>query len=418
MYQTVRGMRDFLPEKMKVKQFIEDTCRKAFEKYGFSPLQTPVVEEYATLSTKAGAGEEIKREIYYFKDQGERELGLRFDLTVPLARVVASNPELAKPFKRYQIGTVYRYDRPQAGRYREFTQADIDTVGTDSILADFECIAITAEIMQKLELNFFIRINNRILLEDIAGLAGIPEKMIPEAFRSIDKLDKIDWQGVEKELLEKKIDKKILSFIKDNDLADIEKMFKESKIESKGLNELKQLLELLKEQKLEKFIKIDLSLARGLEYYTGNVFEVMAESQWTVCAGGRYDNLVKALGGRETPAVGISFGVDRLTDILFEKKETESIAKIYLIPVNKELALNALSIAQKIRELEINVEMDLTGKGISKNLTYASKKKIPFTVIIGEDELKNNEIKLKNMKTGKESAVKLNELSKLKELIV
>src|SRR3989344_3613009 len=173
-YQTVRGMRDFLPEQAKKKQFIEDTCRRIFERYGFEPLQSPVLEDFALLSAKGSGGEAIKEEIYYFKDKGDRELGMRYDLTVPLCRIVATNPQLQRPFKRYCIGTVYRYDRPQAKRYREFTQADVDIVGPKTALADFECLQVAADVMRWLGLEFKIKINNRMLLEELTQKCGVP----------------------------------------------------------------------------------------------------------------------------------------------------------------------------------------------------------------------------------------------------
>jgi histidyl-tRNA synthetase len=417
MFQTVRGMRDFLPEKKEKKDFIENSMKAVFEKYGFKPLQTPVVEDYRLLDSKGQAGQEIKKEIYYFKDQADRELGLRFDLTVPLSRVVASNPNLSKPFKRYQIARVYRYDRPQAGRYREFTQADVDTIGSDSLVCDFECIAIAVEVMQRLGFkNFYVRINDRQLLEDIAKASGVSQGEVVDAFRTIDKLDKIDWSGVEEEMKEKKIDTKILGYIKKNDLKDIEKIFKEKKMESKGLANVKELLSLVKAQGLEKFVKVDLSLARGLEYYTGMVFEVMCEGgKSSTAGGGRFDKLVEALGGAKTPAVGISFGVDRILDLLDEKLKLENKTKLFLIPVGKELAGEVLSLAQRLRGEGVNVEMDLMERGISKNMNYANKQGFPFIAVIGENELKAKEFKLKEMKTGREEKFKFSETNKLKK---
>src|SRR3989344_5611132 len=189
-FQTVRGMRDFLPADCRKKKQVEAVCREVFASFGFEPLQTPVVEPFELLSAKGSAGEAIKDEVYWFKDKGDREVGLRFDLTVPLGRVVASNPQLPKPFKRYQIGTVYRYDRPQAKRYREFTQADVDILGTGSMLAEFECIAIASEIMQELNLNFYITLNSRPLLEEIAKACSVKPEQMKDCFRCLDKLDK------------------------------------------------------------------------------------------------------------------------------------------------------------------------------------------------------------------------------------
>ncbi|MDO8627642.1 MAG: histidine--tRNA ligase [Candidatus Diapherotrites archaeon] len=409
--KTPRGMRDFLPEQAKKKQFLQDLIRQEFERFGFEPLETPVVEEYSTLSGKAG--EAIKQEIYYFKDQSDRELGLRFDLTVPLARVVASNPSMPKPFKRYQIGTVYRYDKPQAQRYREFTQADIDIIGPNSVYVDFEILQCALNIMKKLGTEFYIRLNNRVLLEEIAKASGIPQEKVVDAFRSIDKLDKIGWEGVEKEFEQKKIPGKMLDLVKENDLKKVEKLLKSSE----NLKALQELLELF--GKDSKFVKIDLSLARGLEYYTGNVFEVIVSSgKWTVAAGGRYDNLVSVFGGPKTPGIGISFGVDRLLDVLDSegKLSVQSKTKFFFLPVGEKVLQKSLQLAQEIRELGINCEIDLMQRGISKNLDYAFKKGIPFVLIFGDNEEKEKILTLRDMKTGKQDKIKLSEIEKLGKL--
>ncbi len=410
-FQTVRGMRDFLPEQAVKKQFIEDLCRQVFERYGFLPLETPVVEEFKLLAKKGSGGEAIKDEIYYFKDKSERELGLRFDLTVPLARIIALNPQLPKPFKRYQIADVYRYDRPGASRYRKFTQADIDIVGSSSMLADFECIAASIEILQKLELKFKVRISNRNLLEEIAVCCGVEKENVKECFRCIDKLDKIGKEGVASELKEKGIASKILDTIEKNNIADVVKQVKKKE----GLGELKELMALLKKAGLDKFVKIDLSLARGLEYYTGNVFEIAIANGPSVGGGGRYDNLVASYGGQQTPAVGISLGIDRLLDTLQNKLNPQAGAKIFVVAVGKEMQEQALELVQKIRALEINASMDLNSRGISKNLDYANKLGIPFVAILGEKEAKKKEFSLKNMKSGKEQKVKIAGLKKLKD---
>ncbi|MDD5163115.1 MAG: histidine--tRNA ligase [Candidatus ainarchaeum sp.] len=411
-FQTVRGMRDFLPEQAKKKQAIEDLIRKEFEAYGFEPLETPIVEDFGLLAAKGSAGEAIKEEIYYFKDKSERELGLRFDLTVPLARVIASNPQLAKPFKRYQIGPVYRYDRPGAKRYRSFTQADIDTVGSASVLADFECIAIACNIMKKLGLKFFIRVSNKALLEQIGLACGIKNEQLADCFRSIDKFEKIGKEGVAKELEEKGISTKILEIIKENDLKKIEKIIKDKK----GLNELKELFDYSEKAGILKFVKFDASLARGLEYYTGNVFEVSCE-EISVGGGGRYDRLIETYGGPSTPAVGISFGIDRLIDCLEGKEIAVQKTQLLVIPIGEEAAKESLKIAKELRSAGLNIENDLMQRNLQKNMDYANKKKIPFVAIIGENELKQGELLLKNMQSGKQEKIRLKELSKLAEKI-
>lgn len=413
-FQTVRGMRDFLPQEMVKKQALEDLARKTFELFGFQPMQTPVLEDFELLSKKGSGGEAIKEEIYYFKDKSDREIGLRFDLTVPLARVIASNPQLAKPFKRYQIERVYRYDRPGAQRYREFTQADADIIGVSSILADFECIAMAISFFEKLGLNFFIKLNNKKLLEEIAISCGIEQSDVKSCLRSIDKLDKIGWNGVEQELKNKKFSTKILQVLKENDLKKIEKNLKEQN----GLIELNELLYLLEKENLKKFVKIDLSMARGLEYYTGNVFEVIAEGKFSCAGGGRYDKLIETYYGQPTPAIGISFGIDRILDVLDERQKLsiENMTKLYIIPVNGIGKEKALEIAQKARKMEINTEIDLMQRNISKSLDYANKQKISYTILIGENEINSEELTIKEMKTGKQSKIKFTKLEKLKEI--
>ncbi len=412
--QTVRGMRDLPPNRTWKWLSLRDTITEVFERYGFEPLQTPMVEYFEVLSKKGAGGDLIKEEIYYFKDKSGRELGLRFDLTIPLARFVAKNKDLPKPFKRYTIDRVYRYDKPQAQRYREFMQADIDIVGSGSVYADFEILAATIEVMKKLEAKFFIKINNQKLLEEIALSCGVQKAKTGTCLRCIDKLDKIGAKGVKEELKNNKIPTGLVDLLRKNDLPSIEKMLKDKT----GLQELNKLLELLKRRGLDKYVKVDLCLARGLDYYTGNVFEVVAEgTESNVGGGGRYDKLIGLFSGQETPAVGISFGMDRLLELLEDKlpKAKGGGAKVFVVAVGKEMQPAALDLTQKIRALGIKASMDLNERGISKNLDYANKLGIPFVAILGEKELKAKEFTLKEMKTGKENKVKTVDLKKLKD---
>jgi len=409
-FQTVRGMRDFLPEKAQKKQFLEDLARKTFEKYGFRPMQTPVVEDFALLARKGSGGEAIKEEIYYFKDKSERELGLRFDLTVPLARVVASNQQLPKQFKRYQIGRVYRYDRPGEKRYREFTQSDADITGVKSVFADFELVALAIEFFSELNVDFYIRINSRKLLEAIAKENNVSQDQMKECFRSLDKLEKIGEEEVKKELEGKNISTEIVSILKKNDFDGLSAKIRESE----GYKDVKELFSLLEENGLAKKTKIDLSLARGLEYYTGNVFEI--ECDGISCgAGGRYDNLIESYGGTPTPAIGISFGIDRLLDVVEEKLGVENPVKFFVIPIGKTQK-ECIKIVQEMRRLGLNTDIDLVGRGISKNLEYASKQGIKFAMIAGEDELNKKELAVKNLETGEQKTIKLDDLKELWDL--
>ena len=415
MLQTIRGMRDLEPQLARKKNFVLGICKSVFEKYGFKPIETPAVEYLELLTKKGSAGAEIEKEIYAFEDKSNRKLGLRFDLTVPLARYVASNPTLRLPFKRYQIGSVYRYDRPQEKRYSEFTQADIDIVGTESILAEFEIIAVVIETCQKIGLkNFYVKINSRKLLEEIAKCCNIPNDKIKECFRCIDKLDKIGWEGVQKELQAYGLDTKICEIVKNNNFESTIKMIEKGKGNSECIKELKELFELLKKFSLDKYVKLDLSLARGLEYYTGIVFEIVADGP-SIGGGGRYDKLIGTYGSKDVPAVGISFGIDRVIDNMQKDFGTES--KIFIIPANENVRIQSLEFVQELRENNIASEIDLMDRNISKNLDYANKEGIPFVIVLGDKELKEKKFSLKDMKTGKETLLKLDEIGKLKEII-
>ena len=411
-FQAVRGMRDLLPEQAKKKQAIEDRIRKEFEAYGFEPIETPVIESLELLTAKGGAGEAIKDEIYYFKDKSDRDLGLRFDLTVPLARIILNNPQLPKPFKRYQIGKVYRYDKPGANRYREFTQADVDIVGSASIMADYEIIALAYKVMKDLSFNFSIRVANKELLEQACLASGVKKEQLKECMRSLDKLDKVSEKGVREELTEKNIPTKILDVIKQNNLEKIGALVKEKK----GFTDLKELLEYCKKGGLGEYVKFDASLARGLEYYTGNVFEIVSAKGPSVGGGGRYDNLIELYGGPKTPAVGISFGVDRLLD-LREREVGPQLTQLMVVPIGLEAGKESLEVGRKLRAMGLNVENDLMQRSLQKNFEYANKKRIPFVAIIGENELKSGTITIKNLGTGKQEVIKLKELEKIKELI-
>ncbi len=410
-------MRDFLPEKARKKKFIEETCKRIFELYGFEPLETPIVEELSLLTKKGSAGAEIEQELYTFEDKAGRALGLRFDLTVPLARVIASNKQLAMPFKRYQIGRVYRYDRPQAKRYREFTQADVDIIGVSSVLAELELIALSRDIVKALGIQAYLTINSRELLESLALASSVKKEQLTECFRAIDKAEKFGWSAVEKELEEKGISTELLGIVKQNDLNAAEEKIKERKLSTKGLEEIKKLMGYLKAQQLSEFVKVDLALARGLDYYTGIVMEIKIAGGPSIGGGGRYDKLIGLYGGRELAATGISFGVDRILDTIEDKLPGETKTKVFVIAVNKELTMQALELTQNIRKLGINAELDLMQRNISKNLEYANKRGIPYAIILGPRELQAKQFKLRNMESGEERLIGLDELEKLKEIL-
>ncbi len=415
-FKTPRGTRDIKPEEMIRYEYVLSIIKKVFEKYGFDPFDTPAFEEWALLSAKSGGGEEIKKEIYYFKDKSDRELGLRFDLTVPLCRFVASNPDLPKPFKRYQIGKVWRYDKPGALRWREFLQADCDIVGSESMEAEAEWLRAICEIFSALGFkDFVIRINNRKITEDFVKALGINN--VIDVFRSIDKLEKIGEKTVEKELMEKGIPnaarKRILEFVQ---LKDIDKVKKQ--LSSGGISELEKILTLLPDYK--KNMQVDMSLVRGLEYYTGPVFEISVGAGISLGGGGRYDNLIETFGGKPTPATGISIGVDRLVAVMEEKKMfslPKTSCKVFVVSVNEKVKAGVLNIVNTLRKIGVSSEFDIMDRSLSKQLSYVNSREIPFVLVIGEKEIESGKARLRNMKSGKECEVWLDKMEDLKELI-
>ncbi len=411
-YQTPRGTRDFLPEDALKRQFVLDKARRIFELWGFDPLETPAFEEWKLLSAKSGGGEAIKEEVYYFKDKSERELGLRFDLTVPTCRVVASNPNIPKPFRRYQIGSVWRYDRPGAGRWREFMQCDADIFGSQNEEADALVIAVACNCLYELGLkDFKVRINNRKLIEKIVLSFGIENEKVIDVFRSIDKLEKIGEKEVLNELINKGFDsalmKKLLKFLSDG-LDSLGPDYKEDK---ESLNKIKSVLE---DFGYGKNVEIDISLVRGLEYYTGPVFEFVLKDLKgiTIAAGGRYDNLVELYGGKPTPAVGSSLGIDRIIYAMEERKlfkELRTNTKIFIVSIGDSLKVErqVKRLSNSLRNIEISNEFDLMQRSLTKQLDYINSKKIPYAIIVGEKELEKNVVKFKNMETGEESDISI-----------
>jgi histidyl-tRNA synthetase len=419
MIQTVKGTRDFLPEEAIIRQKVVDIMKKVFERFGFQPLETPALESWEVLSAKGAGGEEILKETYNFEDLGGRRVALRYDLTVPLSRVIAMNPNLPLPFKRYQIQNVWRYGDVAKDRFREFLQADIDTVGSDSMLADAEIIACVISTLTELGFKkFTVRLNNRKILSALVKYVGVPEEKVMDVFRIIDKLIKIGEDGVEKELIEKGISKetskKILEFIKikgESALERAEKLVKEKQ----GIEELKQIISYLKSMKVEPKFEIDLSLARGLDYYTGPIFEVFAgEDIGSLAGGGRFDKMIGLFLGRDIPATGISFGIERLIEVMKEREMIEtkkSNVNVSVVATTDEVREQVLEIVQDLRKKNINADIDLRSRRLSKQLEYADSMKIPFVIIVGKKELEKDSVKIRDMKTGKEKVVKIKSIA-------
>jgi histidyl-tRNA synthetase len=406
--QLPRGMRDFPPEEKILRDETISVLKGIFELYGFSPLETPVVERWEVLSAKYSGGEEILKETFKLTDQGGRQLGLRYDLTVPLARFVGMNPTIKRPFKRYQIGTVYRDGPIKKGRTREFYQCDADIVGSSSPLADAECVQLALDVFEKLGIDVEVKINNRKVLYELAQAAEIPEELTEAAILSLDKLEKIGPDGVLREMIERGIARvsaeRFLLGAQD----------REALKKGEGYRELEPVLSALQDPR----VVWTPSLARGLSYYTGTIYEVYAKNSsvtGSLAAGGRYDNMIgQFLGGSEKiPAVGISFGLEPILEVLKEKHPNrimrKTVTQVYVIPF-KTLLAEGRAICQQLRRAGIKTDMDFSAKGISDGLKYANAYEIPFVVIVGPDEVAAGKVKLRDMRSGEEKLLTVDEV--------
>lgn len=404
MLQTLKGFRDFLPEKMVIRNEAIRRLRAVFEKYGFDELQTPALEYAEVLTGKYGA--EAEKLMYLFRDPGDREVGLRYDLTVPFARAIANNPDLPKPFKRYQIQPAYRAENTQKGRYREFYQCDVDIAGSLSPLADAEIIAVVNDALSALGFeNFKIRVNSRQVLFSIMEKAGIEQPKWLTVIQSIDKLDKKSRGEVEQELEQKNIDS-----------GQISSIF-EAISKAKPDSFLTQTLSFAKQLGVNDKISFDPTLARGLDYYTGPIFESVVEEPkiGSLTGGGRYDGLLKTLGGPDLPATGTTIGLDRVCDVIEElnlwPNLPKTASKVLVAIFNQDLAQETLKIASELRKNGINTEVyPLDNEKMEKQLKYADQKGIPYVVIIGPDEASKGIVQLKNMASGEQNKVELSNL--------
>jgi len=415
-----KGTRDFPPEEKIVRQKVVETLRGIFELYGYSPLETPIIERFDVLSSKYAGGAEILKETFSFKDNADRELGLRYDLTVPMCRYVGMNPTLKMPFKRYEIGQVYRNGPIKLGRYREFWQCDVDIVGCRDVVADAEMIKIADDVFTKLGFEAVTEFNSRKILEGILDYAGIKEKEKRDAAMvAIDKLKKIGADEVKKEMLqsieEEQADRvlKAIGISGKDAVAKLQKIIT-SDIGKEGVEEIKTIIDYLKAMNV-KSASFEPSLARGLAYYTGPVFEVYlkgSEIKSAAAGGGRYDKMIGEFigGGKEYPATGISFGLEVITEALKlgNKVYEKSVTKVFVIPIGT--LKESLKAVQKLRSAGISADIDMLGRGPSKNLAYADSMAIPYVIFIGEDELKQKKVKLKDMKRGDESLIGIDEV--------
>ncbi|MBS5858129.1 MAG: histidine--tRNA ligase [Clostridia bacterium] len=430
--RTLAGFMELLPNEQILFNQIKETIEKTYKKFGFLPIDTPVVELAEILLAKAGG--ETEKQIYRFQ-KGDTDLALRFDLTVPLAKYVAKNyGNLSFPFRRYQIGKVYRGERAQKGRYREFYQCDIDIIGDGELglINDAEIPSIIYTIFRDLGFkDFTIRINNRRILNGIFESINQKENS-EEILRIIDKIEKIGKNSVIEEfekigLNEEQI-QKIIDFIEiqgtsDEKIEKLEGLGIQNEIFNQGIRELKTVIENVRLFGVpEENFNVDLTIARGLDYYTGTVYETFLNEYrelGSVCSGGRYENLAEYYTNKNLPGVGVSIGLTRLFSKLNElniiKADKKSVAEILIIPMVEDLK-EPIKLATKLRNAGINTEIYLNEKKIKAKFKYADKLEIPYVIVIGEDEIKENVVTIKNMKTGEEVKASNNEIDIIKKI--
>ena len=425
-----KGTRDFGQVEMARRNYIFDTIKSVFMLYGFQQIETPAMENLSTLLGKYG--EEGDKLLFRIQNSGEKanlapEKGLRYDLTVPFARyVVQHREELSFPFKRFQIQPVWRADRPQKGRYREFYQCDVDVIGSNSLIGEAELIQIVEEVYRRLGIRVCLHINNRKILAGIAEVIGAPDKII-DITVAIDKLDKIGVDAVNAELKERGLSDEAvralqpilhLSGTTAEKLTALHTILANSEIGLKGVEETEQVFDLLSTVNCQLSIELDLCLARGLNYYTGAIFEVKAlDAQiGSITGGGRYDNLTGIFGLPDVSGVGISFGADRIYDVLTEldlfPKELQSTTQVLFAAFGKEELNYALRWAKALRAEGIAVEVYPEPAKMKKQMAFADSKRIPFVAIVGGDEMAQNKVMLKEMSSGNQQLVDLPELVK------
>ena len=413
--KILKGTRDFGHEDMAKRNFVRKTVEEVFKLYGYDAIETPVIEYAETILGKYG--EEGDKLTYHFEDHGGRHVALRYDQTVPFARYYASNyGALTTPYKRYEINRVWRADKPQKGRYREFYQCDVDIIGTESILAEVELAEIIFTSLKNLGINdFTIKINDRQLMDSVLDKANIDVEKRILVIRLIDKLDKIGTDKVvagfaEIGLSEEQINS--ISPLLNNEGTNLDKL---NKFKEYNTSLIKEFLEHIKDTELSKHICFDISLARGLDYYTGLIFETVIPETGlgSVAGGGRYANLCGSFSKQKFSGVGIALGFDRLVDAMESLdlfKDTKTNAKVLVINFSSDLTSEVTKIASKLRENNINTELYFEPDKLGKQFKYAEKRGIPFVVIVGPDEIKNNLYELKNMSTGESDKLSFDKL--------
>lgn len=418
-YQNVRGTQDYLPEQEVTRRAIRRTLEDTFMAYGCKPIETPILNYTELMTSKYAGGAEILQEMYILTDRGERDLALRYDLTIPFAKVVAMNPSITMPFKRYEIGKVFRDGPIKAGRFREFTQCDVDIVGVASQAAEAELMMMAIDAFDKLNLQMNIQYNNRKLLVGLLQLFEVEQQQMNQVILILDKIEKIDQKTMLSELKELGISgngvTKIKQFLEARpqiNMAYFNEFANKNIILQQGIQELLELTAYLNALGLSEKCTFNPFLARGLEIYTGTIYEIFLADgtiRSSIGSGGRYDQAIGGLLGSEEQSyatVGISFGLDVIytaLEVIGKIEQNAPIVDIYIIPLGTEKA--ALKLAAVLRQQEYKVEVELSGKKVKKAMEKANRENTPKVIVLGEDEVTQNMYKIKNMQSGKEEFI-------------
>ena len=418
--RNIKGTNDYLPKEQILRNKIINKLSNVFEKYGYLPLETSILCYYDLLASKYAGGAEILKEVYTLEDQGKRKLGLRYDLTVPFSKVIAANKDISLPFKRYEIGKVFRDGPVKLGRNREFYQCDVDVCGIDGRLIEAELLTMAIKGYKELGIDVYIEWNNRKLLSGLINECNIPEEITSRVILSVDKLAKIGEDGVREELKEYDIDNtkldKLFSYFKLN-IDELKEQFNntDNLLLQEGLNEVIELSSYIEKLGLNECIFTPY-LARGLEIYTGVVWEVFDKKKRitsSIGAGGRYDKIITNFinNGNSYPAIGMTFGLAPIYEILnMENDNKDSLYDLLIIPMNTNI--ESLNLANILRENGVKVIIEMKKK-LNKSLDWANRNNIPYVIILGEDEINTGKIKIKNMKESSNIEVDLNDIEKI-----
>lgn len=425
---NVKGGYDFLPQEEKIRNYIKETLKEVFELYGYLPIETPIITYYDILTDKYDDESDILKEIYKLSDQGDRNLGLRYDLTVPFAKFIALNKNKIKfPFKRYEIAKVFRDGPVKTGRDREFTQCDVDVVGLDGQFVEAELLSLYKEAFERLGIDIIIKYNSRKLMTGLMLKNNVPIDMISTITTIIDKKDKLSDKefknlmmkyGIKKE----NVDSLISTFSLSLDELNEAYSNSDSKLIEDGLSELNELNNYITNLGLQEICSFSSSLARGQNYYTGNVFEVYERNNkisGSIGGGGRYDNMITNFidDGNSYPTVGVSFGLSSIYELLKDEQKLNSQSPIDIFVISMNEPVESLKIASELRKLGYKVEVDTSNKKLKKLFEYANKENIKYVMVLGENEIQNKKFKIKDMLNRIEYEINIDEISKINEKV-